>query len=246
MFSRPCGRFSGRSQRPGGRRRQDPAKRAPSSQGRPASALRGDPRPGRRPASFGDRPAKSRARIPCFQGLAADFPGDWTGQAGVGARARQSARRHPKGAGPRRYGAIPGAGRRPASFGDRARRNPGRGFNVFKALAAGFPGDRNGQDGHRRHGPGEGARRHPQGRPASASRGDARPGRRPARFGDRPRNPGRGVHVFKALRPVFRAIATAGRASAPGPVKAHAVIPRAPGLGVTGRCPTGATARALR
>ncbi len=88
-------------------------------------------------------PAKSRARIPCFQGVAADFPGDCNGQAGVGARTRQSARRHPKGAGPLRYGAIPDRGDdlQASAIEPKSRAR----IQCFQSLAARFPGDRNGQ-----------------------------------------------------------------------------------------------------
>ena len=224
MFSRPCDQFSGRSQRPGGRRRQDPATRTPSYPGRPACTLRSDPGARRRPASFGDRPeipgaesmfsrlcgrfsgrldrpdrprrqgpskrtpldpgagarhcgavpgrggrlcalaigsAKSRARIPCFQGLAAGFPGDRNSQAGTGARTRQGARRHRKGARPGRRGAMPdrGDGMRASAIHpaeSRARNQCSQG------LAAGFAGDPNDRTGTgattRRS-----ARRHPKG-----------------------------------------------------------------------------------
>ena len=77
-------------------------------------------------------PAKSRARIPCFQGLAVDFPGDRNGRAGVGARTRQSARRHPNGARPRRCGASPDRcnGLRPSAIEPKTRAR----IHVFKAL----------------------------------------------------------------------------------------------------------------
>ncbi len=126
-----------------------------------------------------------------------------------------------------------------------ARRNPGRGFRVFKALrpvfraigpagatsAAGLVKARAvipSAPGLRVTG------RSPTGATACKLRRSTR------------RKPGRGFHVFKALRPIFRAIGPATRASAPGPVKASAVTARAPGLGLTGRSPTGATACGLR
>ncbi len=100
------------------------------------------------PRASAIEPAKSRARIPCFQGLAAGFPGDRNGQAGVGARARQRTRRHPQGARPGSYGAIPDRGEGLyVSVIDPAKSRaliPG-----FEGLAAEFPGDRNGQGASR-------------------------------------------------------------------------------------------------
>ncbi len=188
MFSRPCGRFSGRSDRPGGRRRQDPSRRAPSPHGRPASASRGDPRPERRPASFGDRPAENPGADSMFSRPCGRFSG-------------RSGDRNSRG--------VPPSARAPSTM-----------LRMVPLPRA----DARGRKGRRR-----------LSSPV-----------------ERMRNGGGGPSEGRWWGPrrdgawELRAIATAVRALAPGLVKARAVIPTAPGLGVTGRCPTGATARALR
>ena len=271
MFSRSCGRFSGRSERPGGRRRQDPAKRAPSSPRAPglgvtgrsptgatACKLRRSTRrnpgrgfhvfkalrpifraigPARRASAPG--PGKARAVIPRAPGLGV------TGRSPTGATAcklRRSTRRNPgrgfnvfkalrpvfraiatpSRAEPRR---SPLRRREPESFGSTAK--SGRGFNVSKALRR-FSGRSQ--------------------RPAGVGAGaipDA--GRRPASFGDRPGEiPGAD---FMFSRPCGR---FSGRSDRPGgrrrqdPATRTPSSARAPGLGVTGRSPTGATACKLR
>ena len=245
MFSRSCRRFSGRSDRPGGRRRQDPARRTPLSQRRPAWALRGDPQPGRRAVRFRDRPAEipgadSVFSRPCgrFSGRS-DRPGRPRPQELVKARAVI-----PSAPGLRVTGRSP-TGATACKLRRSTRRKPGRGFHVFKALRPIFrangPAVRALAPGLVKaravtaRAPGLGLTgRSPTGATACKLRRSTR------------RKPGRGFHVFKALRPIFRAIGPATRASAPGPVKASAVTARAPGLGLTGRSPTGATACKLR
>ncbi len=73
--------------------------------------------------------------------------GDRDGRAGVGARTRQSARRHPNGARPRRYGAIPDRsdGLRASAIDPKSRAR----IPCFQGLAAGFPGGRNCQGASR-------------------------------------------------------------------------------------------------
>ncbi len=136
MFSRACGRFSGRPQRPGGRRRQGPATHTPSSPGRPAWELRGDPRPGRRPVRFGDRPGE----IPGADSMFSRPCGRISGRS---QRPRRVTELNLSDPAPLR--GDPRPGRRPARFGDRAGEIPGADSMFSRACGrfSGRSGDRN-------------------------------------------------------------------------------------------------------
>ncbi len=183
MFSRPCDQFSGRSQRPGGRRRQDPATRTPSYPGRPACTLRSDPGARRRPASFGDRP-----EIPGAESMFSRLCGRFSGRLDRPDRPRRQGPSKRTPLDPGRRGSALRGGPRPrrqaVRFGDRLGKIPGA-DSMFSRACGRFSGRSQQPGGHRRQDP---ARRtpSPQGRPAWASRGDARPRRRHARFGHPP------------------------------------------------------------
>ena len=190
MFSRLCGRFSGRLDRPDRPRRQGPSKRTPLDPGRRGSALRGGPRPRRQAVRFGDRLGKIPGADSMFSRACGRFSG--RSQQPGGHQAPGPGKAHAvsrKGARPRAgvAGRCPTAatacalrGHADSAEGSRARKRmcsrPCR-----TGLDCGRPQR---PDGRRSHDP---SKRTPssQGRPASALRGDVRPGRRPARFGDR-------------------------------------------------------------